>query len=324
MKTTILIPNYNGKKYIADCLESIRTAGEYPIIVVDNHSVDESDKIIEDYSHKEGFDITLIRLRENTGFCNAVNVGLKEIKTEYVFLLNNDTTIQPDAITALEKRMDEDRRIFSVQSRILTMLNHDLADDCGDYYSALGWAFARGKFGSADKYMVPVDIFAGCGAAVMYRMECFDDIGMFDDNHFAYLEDIDLGYRARIYGYRNVYEPTSVIFHAGSAVSGSLHNKFKVDLSSKNSIYLIYKNMPVLQIIINLPFLIIGYGIKICFFLIKGLGGAYLKGLLKGFRMVRDDISSGKMHKITYEKKHLSNYIRIQLELWINILRRFG
>jgi len=316
--TTVVIPNYNGIRFLQDCLSSIPK--EYPVIVVDNGSSDGSQSFVQ-----QNFpEVNMISLPENTGFCHASNIGIKAVKTKYVFLLNNDTTILPDTIPRLESRIEANKHIFSVQSRIISMLNHDLADDCGDYYCALGWAFARGKFKASDKYMKPVDIFAGCGAAVLYRMSAFEEFGMFDETHFAYLEDIDLGYRARIYGYRNVYEPSSVIYHAGSATSGSQYNKFKVDLSSRNSIYLIYKNMPVLQTIINLPFLVVGFGIKTLFFALKKMGFTYLKGLVKGLRLCREDAFNGHRHKVPFRIKHLPQYFLIQIELWINIIRRFS
>lgn len=87
-----------------------------------------------------------------------------------------------------------------------------------------------------------------------------------------YLEDIDVGYRARIFGYENWYVPAALVYHVGSGTSGSRYNQFKTRYSSRNNIYLIYKNMPVLQIILNLPFLVPGFGMKILFFSQKGMG----------------------------------------------------
>lgn len=101
---------------------------------------------------------------------------------------------------------------------------------------------------------------------------CVAKIGYFDENHFAYLEDIDIGYRARIFGYQNGYCPDAIVYHAGSGASGSRYNAFKVDLSSRNSIYLIYKNMPLLQLILNLPFLLLGFLVKTLFFIKRDLG----------------------------------------------------
>ena len=131
------------------------------------------------------------------------------------------------------------------------------------------------------------------------------------------LEDIDVGYRARIRGYENRYIPAAVVYHAGSATSGSAYNEFKVIHSSRNSVYLIYKNMPALQVVINIPFLLIGYLIKIAFFARRGFLKQYLTGLRNGIRM------SKKEDKVVFQSQYLKNYLRIQLELWWNVVRRF-
>ncbi len=141
-----------------------------------------------------------------------------------------------------------------------------------------------------------------------------------DENHFAYLEDIDLGYRARIYGYDNIYIPTAVVSHAGSGSTGSRYNKFKVDLTSRNSVYLIYKNMPLPQILLNFPFLLAGFGIKALFFLRKGYGRTYLKGCQKGIRLCAS--REGRAHRVRFRRAHIPSYVRIQLELWRNLWYR--
>lgn len=319
IKTTVLIPNYNGIEYIGACIDSVKAAGPYPIVIVDNGSCDGAKEFIE----TEYPDVKLIALHENTGFSAAVNTGLKVIDTPYVFLLNNDTVIGPDTISALEKRMESDPKTFAVQSKILKMSEPDRIDDCGDLYNALGWAFARGKGKSAEGFNRPCRVFACCGAAVLYRMAMFDDIGMFDEEHFAYLEDIDLGYRARIFGYRNVFEPASVIYHAGSATSGSRYNRFKVKLAAQNSVYIIYKNMPLAQFLINLPAIIIGMMIKTGFFAVKLMGFTYLAGLAKGFALCIKDIKNGHRHKVWFRPRNLGRYFIIQFELWVNCVRRF-
>ena len=118
----------------------------------------------------------------------------------------------------------------------------------------------------SDKYEEITEVFSACAGAAIYRKGIFEKIGMFDETHFAYLEDLDVGYRAKIYGYRNFYAPKSVVYHAGSASSGSRHNAFKVNLSSKNSVYVIYKNMPFVQLAINFPALAVGVAVKSRFF----------------------------------------------------------
>ena len=316
-RTTVVIPNFNGIKYLKDCLSSLLAGSVVPeIIVVDNASSDGSDALA-----KECFPmIKLIGLKENTGFCHAVNVGIKEAKTQYVLLLNNDTAVDKDFVKELERALDLEPSAFSAGAKIINMKFPEKIDDAGDFYSALGWAFARGKDKPADKYNKAGRIFAACGAAVIYRRSVFEEIGVFDENHFAYLEDIDIGYRAVIYGYKNIYEPKAVAYHAGSSVSGSRHNSFKVDLSSRNSIYLIYKNMPFLQILINLPFLLAGYLIKLLYFMRKKLGGVYLKGIIKGFLLSFSE--EGRRRHVPFRLKNLPHYLWIQWELWLGIFKR--
>jgi GT2 family glycosyltransferase len=123
-------------------------------------------------------------------------------------------------------------------------------DDAGDYYCALGWAFARGKGESSELYDREETVFACCGAAAIYRRDVLEKIGLFDERHFAYLEDMDIGYRAQIHGYVNRYIPSAVVYHAGSGTSGSRHNAFKVRLSARNSVWLVRKNMPLWQRIV--------------------------------------------------------------------------
>lgn len=321
MKTTIVIPNYNGISYLKDCIRSLREdLKEHPaaIIVVDNGSEDGSVMWIKE----ECPDVTLIALKKNTGFPHAVNVGIRHAKTPYVLLLNNDTIVYPGFTRALEDALSQRKDAFSVSARMLSMKEKDIMDNGGDLYCALGWAFARGKDKLAKKYDRPCEIFSSCGGAAIYRKSVFEKIGYFDDTHFAYLEDVDIGWRARIYGYRNFYEPEARVLHAGSAASGSRYNAFKVKLSSANSVWIIAKNMPFLQVILNLPFLFAGFFVKFLFFVRKGYGRIYAAGCLKGF--LRQFSKEERNKKVNFLPGHLGNYVKIQLALWGNLLKRFA
>ncbi len=203
----------------------------------------------------------------------------------------------------------------------------------------------------------------------MYRVEYLKETGLFDEAHFAYLEDVDIGYRARIAGYWNVTEPGAVVYHAGSGSTGSRYNTFKIRHSSRNNVYLIYKNMPLLQLLLNLPFLAVvyhagsgstgsryntfkirhssrnnvyliyknmpllqlllnlpflasGFFIKLLFCALKGHGKDYAGGLTEGFRMCRT--ADARAKKVRFCLCHLGNYVRLQLELWVHLLRRLG
>lgn len=314
--STIIIPNYNGIKYIEKCLNSLEGEPAH-ILVVDNGSTDGSVQLVAERFPQVG----LLRLDCNYGFCTAVNRGVGQCRTPYVILLNNDTEVKSGFVRAMEEPLQKNVRIFSGAAQMLNLYQPEKIDDAGDYYCALGWAFALGKDRPKQNYQRPRRIFAACGGAAIYRREVMEYLGLLDENHFAYLEDIDLGYRARIHGYENVYIPEAVVYHAGSASSGSRYNEFKVDLTSKNSVYLVYKNMPFLQILLNLPLLFAGFAVKTLFFCRKGYGSTYVTGLCKGIRLcVSED---GRKHKVRFQASHLADYVRIQIELWRNIWYRF-
>ena len=297
-RSTIIIPNYNGMAYLENCLASLR--GEPArVIVVDNGSTDGSRELVQEKFPK----VRLISLDRNYGFCRAVNRGMEASETTYVILLNNDTEAQPGFVKALEKAMDGDERVFSGAARMVRMDAPSRIDDAGDYYCALGWAFAAGRDKPAENYDAPREIFSACGGACIYRRRILQKIGMLDENHFAYLEDVDLGYRARLYGFRNLYVPGAVVRHAGSASSGSRYNAFKAELTARNSVYLAYKNMPPGQMLLNLPFLLAGFLIKQLFFLKKGLGKSWWKGLVKGIGLCRSP--EGKKRRVRFDSERL-------------------
>ncbi len=319
VKVTVVIPNYNGIKFLEGCLDSVLNqepeTPEYEVLVVDNGSADESVEFLRE--RYPG--VKVETLSENTGFCHAVNVGIRLSASPYVILLNNDTKVKEGFIKNLYYSIENRPKAFSVSAMMLMWDKPELVDDAGDRYCALGWAYARGKGKPAKLYDRPCEIFSSCGGAAIYRKSVFDEIGYFDETHFAYLEDLDIGYRARIYGYRNYYEPAARVIHYGSASSGSRYNEWKTSLASANNIYVVGKNMPLLQWIWNLPFLVPGFLAKFVFFCGKRMGKIYLKGFAKGFKRLFS--REGKALKVPFRMRHLWNYLAIQGQLYLNLFR---
>ena len=280
IKTTIIIPNYNGLSFMEPCFESLKeqTVRDFKVLVVDNGSTDGSVEWLKEHR------VPSIFLKENTGFSGAVNTGIRAADTPYVLLLNNDTRVEPGFVAAMERAMDQSPKIFSVSSRMIQMYHPELLDDAGDMYSILGWAYQRGVGRSVNLYQKSCRVFSACAGAAIYRRAVFVEIGLFDELHFAYLEDIDVGWRAKLYGYDNVYCPDAAVYHVGSGTSGSRYNSFKVRLAARNCIYLNYKNMPGWQILLNAPFLLAGIFVKYLFFVKNGFGGDYVSGLKEGIR----------------------------------------
>ena len=314
-EVSVIIPNYNGIAYLEGVLASLeqQTMDNFEVIVVDNGSTDGSSAFIAaNFSW-----VRIIELSDNFGFSKAVNVGIEASRTPYVLLLNNDTEVEKNFVEEMLAAIRRHKNAFSCQAKMIQYHDRDKLDDAGNYYCSLGWGFARGKGKDISAYDKEEKIFAACAGAAIYRKKLMNKTGLFDEEHFAYMEDVDIGYRARIYGYENWYAPRAVVYHVGSGTSGSRYNQFKIRYSSRNNIYMIYKNMPLLQILINLPFLAVGFGAKILFFALKGFGREYLAGIKNGFQL------SKKEKKVPFSLSNLPRYVQIQVELWYNIVLRF-
>lgn len=277
--------------------------------MIDNASTDGSAAFIE-----ENYPwVKTAVMKRNLGFAGGVNEGIRMSRTPYVLLLNNDTESDPDMIREMVRCMRSSGRIFSVQAKMVQFHNRALLDDAGDLYTVLGWQIQRGIGQRVSlSCRSREDVFSCCAGCAMYRRYMLDRIGYFDESHFAYLEDIDLGWRARIWGYRNVYCPEAVCYHVGSGTSGSKYNSFKVRLSARNSVYVNYKNMPLPQLLFNAPALIAGYLVKYLFFRRIGFGSDYAEGIREGLLKRR------KCKKVFFRGSHLKNYFDIEMELIIN------
>ncbi len=143
--------------------------------------------------------------------------------------------------------------------------NKNLIDDAGDEYNLLAWSKKIGENQKSSNFNEVSQIFSSCAGAAMYKKSLLDEIGYFDSNFFAYTEDIDLSLRAHINGYKNFSCPYAIVYHIGSATSGSRYNEFKVKLSARNNIWVVYKNFPIPQKILNFIFLFLDFLLSIYF-----------------------------------------------------------
>lgn len=317
-KVAVVIPNYNGYRYLETCFAALakQTFTEFTTYFVDNGSQDESCAFLREHYPET----KIIQLDDNYGFSRAVNEGIRQSKEPYVILLNNDTEVFQDFVERLYEGICKRKNAFACSAKLISYQERDKIDDAGNYYNMLGWAFARGKGKPVSEFETSDRIFAACAGAAIYRREFLEKTGLFDEEHFAYLEDTDIGYRARLLGYENWYEPSAKVYHVGSGTSGSRYNLFKIRYSSRNNIYLIYKNMPLLQLILNLPFLLAGFLMKQLFFMKKGFGATYAKGIRAGICLSAS--KEGRAHKVPFAGRNLLHYCSLQLQLWVNLFRR--
>lgn len=292
-----------------------QTVQDFITIVVDNGSTkDESIAWLRTWQNEDPERRIFLDNQENLGFSSAVNRGIQyalDHAIPYTLLLNNDTRVAPDFVECLSRVMEKKKHTFALSSKMVKMHDPRIMDDAGDEYTILGWQFQRGLEQSSSRpcWNIPARVFSACAGAAMYRTDVFRKIGFFDEAHFAYLEDIDISYRANLAGYRIYYEPTAVCEHVGSGTSGSKYNSFKVHLSARNSIYLLYKNMPGWMLLLNLLPLLFGFFVKMLFFMKKGFGKDYLRGLRDGFTTRR------RLKRANLKEVPFTRYLRLEYRL---------
>lgn len=223
-------------------------------------------------------------------------------------MFNNDAFAEPDCLENLVAAVQADSRIFAVSSLMIRHFEREQADDAGDYVTLLGFVCKREDGLRAPRYTKPCRVFSACGGAVLYRKAILDEIGLFDEQYFAYDEDVDISWRGNSRGYKNVFCPTARCYHICEATTEAVrYNPFKSVQSGCNSILLRYKNMPLLMLILNLPFLTLGYLLKAGMFRLRSFRPAYAQGFWEALQVIP------KIDNPLFQLRNLPNYLRIQV-----------
>jgi len=252
---TVIIPVWNGAACMAACLEALAAQSfrDFAVIVVDNGSTDTSRALVARHAPQAA----LIPWERNRGFAAAVNAGIRASRTEYVALLNVDTAPRPDWLANLVRTMDASAAdVGGLASKMLSMADPATIDDCGDSLSWQGAAAKRGHGRNAAEFEKECEIFSPCAGAALYRKSFLDELGGFDERFFAYLEDVDLGLRGRLRGYRYLFVPAAEVLHQGHG-SGLSQARY-VRLMTRNRVSLLLKNLPARLLIRHAPSLLYG------------------------------------------------------------------
>jgi GT2 family glycosyltransferase len=239
---SVVIPTYNGREYLADCLEALRSQIRKPdeILLVDDGSTDGTDVFVT-RSYPE---VRLLRFDSNRGFAAAVNEGIRRSTGGYIALLNNDTRAAPQWLSELEKTLDENSSVGFCSSKMLFADRPNIINSIGIGFTRAGAAFDVGE-GRADgqEFQHPRPIFGACAGAAMYRRELFDEIGLLDEDFFMWYEDVDLSFRAQLAGYRCQYVPTAVVYHVGGGTASST-DALHIRYCTRNQVLVMVKNLP--------------------------------------------------------------------------------
>lgn len=237
---SIVIPHWNGKHFLQDCLDSLR-AQTYPhveVIIVDNASWDGSQAYIKGHYPE----VILIELPENRGFTGACNAGMNAAKGHIISLLNNDTEVEPDWVSVIMDAFQRHADVGVIASKMLLFSERDKIHTTGDFFTTDGRAGNRGVWEKDEgQYETEDYVFSACGGSSAYRKSMLDKIGLLDDDYFFLLEDVDLSWRAQLAGYKVLYVPSAIVYHHLSATGGGVTASYH---DGRNSIWVVVKNLP--------------------------------------------------------------------------------
>lgn len=257
-KVAVIVPNWNGADFIVPCLKSLEQQSLKPsIIVVDNGSQDSSVQIM-----KSKFkNIELLEFLDNAGFAGGVNRGIKKAikdKYEFVALFNNDAVADKNWLKNLVLAAGKHKKVGIITGKLMSA-NKKHIDSTGDLYSTWGLPFPRGR-DQLDKgqFNKPGFVFGASGGASLYKTTMLKTIGLFDEDFFAYYEDVDISFRAQLAGWKVWYEPEAIAYHATGSTSKNIKG-FATYQTFKNQPLLLIKNIPDKLMLKILPRFMLAY-----------------------------------------------------------------
>ncbi len=276
VKTAVVILNWNGIEYLKMFIDSVidNTVNEdTTLYVADNGSTDGSGNWISN-NHK---DVKLIQLKENYGFARGYNLALEQIDAQYYVLLNSDIEVTRGWLEPLIEHLDRNPSIASCQPKILSYYSRDrfeYAGAAGGFIDKYGYPLCRGRIlnhieKDTGQYDNTEEIFWSTGACMAVRASAWEKCGGFDPDFFAHMEEIDLCWRFHLSGYSVSFIPKSKVYHIGGGTL-SYTSPFKTYLNFRNSLYLLYKNLPDNKIRKVLLIRKLLDGLAALFFLVKG------------------------------------------------------
>ena len=288
-RISVAILNYNGEKYLKKFLPSIINFTDKKIssiYVIDNNSSDNSILLI-----KQKFpSIKVILNKKNYGYAKGYNVGLKNIKSDYIVLINNDVEVSKNWLIPMFNSMEQNNKIGSCQPKILSYENRtsfEYAGASGGYIDFLGYPYCRGRIFDTielDKgqYDTSMEIFWSSGACMMIRNKLFKKLGGFDESFYAHMEEIDLCWRIKRLGLKNFCFPKSKVYHVGGGTL-NYNNPKKTFLNFRNNLIMLFKNESLISLTIKFPIRLLFDLFSIFYFMISKRSLAHPISIIRAY-----------------------------------------
>ncbi len=313
-KVSVVVVNYNGKKFLDKCLSSLKnqTYPNFEIILVDNASSDGSVEYVKEHFSE----IHIIENPKNYGFAKGNNIGIKVAKGELIATLNTDTEVTQLWIEELVKGITSSKEVGMCASKMLFMKNPEIINSTGICISRSGACWDRGMFERDNgQYQSIEEVFGPCAGAAMYRKSMLEEIGLFDEDFFAYMEDVDLAFRGRLGGWKCMYVPNAVVyhFHGGTAGVGS---DFSIYYGNRNILWNSVKNFPPRMLLTSLPW-IIGRNIAVIpYYIFKGRGTTIIKSKIDAIKGIPKILTKRLNNSV--DKHEIQKYLHTWASIPIN------
>ncbi len=247
-----IVVNWNGKEYLEECLQSLhaQTFSDFELILVDNGSTDGSiEHVQQDFP---GW-VRVLRNVRNEGFSGGNNRGIRAASGKYIVLLNNDAQADPRWLEELVRVAEENPRAGMLASKIYLQGGSNIIDNVGHLIYRDGLNRGRGRLEvDRGQYERTEEVFFPSGCAALYRREMLEEVGLFDEDFFAYGDDTDLGLKGRLAGWKCLYVPKAVVHHRYSQSSGA-YSALKAFYVERNRVWIAVKFFP-LPLLLESPF----------------------------------------------------------------------
>ncbi len=320
INTAVVVLNWNGinwlKKFLPILIEKSKDANIY---IADNASTDNS----VDYVNNNFPTVKVLKNFSNEGYAKGYNDSLETLKEEFFVLINSDIEVTDNWIKPIINLMQTNSDVAACQPKILSFHDRnkfEYAGACGGFIDTLGYPFCRGRIFSDleddnNQYNDITEVFWASGACLFVRAKYFKEVNGFDNDFFAHQEEIDLCWRLKNKGYKIMVNPNSTVFHVGAGTLNT-SSPFKTYLNFRNNLFMLYKNLSVLKLIITLLFRLPLDGIAALSFAKKENGLGHVFSILRAHLIfyVSIPLLSLKRKKIN-QKKNLTGQKKFSILL---------
>lgn len=309
---SVVIPNFNGARWLRTCLDSLlrQTRAADEIVVVDDASADDSVAFVHQYYPQ----VKLIKRETNGGFCKTANDGLRVARGDLIALLNNDTECDSRWLAELIVAMEANPKIGIGASKLLCFDQRNRVNSAGLFLRVDGVGRDIGfDQPDGDEFSRARFVFGASGGAVIYRRELLEEIGLFDEDFYAYAEDLDLSFRAQLRGWSCLFVPRAIVYHRVGATYAT-ESAIKVYHSSRNMLTVLIKNLPARLWRKYFPLLLAAQIYQVIYFSTRGRGVPALRGKIDALRALRRTLA--KRRQIQRDARVSDAQIEAMLSSW--------